>query len=434
VSERLSRRTKLSWGISALGGEALHQSRNAWLLYFYTSTAVSRDHARLSIVLVSVLLFAGKFLESVVDPLIGHWSDRTSTRFGRRIPFILAATPPAAFMAALTFMPPGGAGRLGTALYFFIVLEVFFIFASLSNLPFQALMPELARSNEERISLSAWGVYFGVGGAAVGLIGSGLLIGVFGYAVMGIAVALLALVTRLVGVAGVWRQVDRHPPAESLPFAQTLRQTAANRPFVTFMVSFIMFMTALTMVIALLPFYVTNVLRASNTGLWSSILITGTILAMVAGIPLFARLGRRTSKERAYGRAMIFSACTFPILVVAGTLPGTPHAAQAVVAMVIIGVPLAGVYLFPGPIIADFCDADSQTLGVRREGVFYSIPGIIDKLIEAFGPLLLGLILLLGHRPDDLLGIRLVGPVAGLLVITGYVIFRLNQGKTPDVR
>lgn len=427
ASAPLSRRTKLCWGIAGLGAEALRQSRNAWLLYFYTSAAIDRDHARLSIALVSVLLFVGKLLESLIDPLIGHWSDRTTSRLGRRFPFVLAATPPTALLAVLPFMPPAGAGTLGTALYFFVVLEMFFVCASLVNVPYEALMPEIARTSEERVSLTAWRVYFGVAGAAVGLSGSGLLISAFGFPVMAAVLALLALVTRYIGLAGVWQRADRRAAVSSLPFTSTLRLTMANRRFVIFMLSFVLFMTALTMVIGLLPFYVTNVLRASNTGLWSSILTTTAILAMVAGIPLFARFGRRTSKETAYRRAMIFSACAFPVLFVAGMVPGLSHQAQAVVAMLIIGVPLAGVYLFPGPIIADFCDADNQALGVRREGVFYSFPTFIDKLIEAFGPLILGLVLLLGHRPGDLLGVRLVGPVAGLLVFAGYLAFRLNQ-------
>jgi len=52
----------------------------------------------------------------------------------------------------------------------------------------------------------------------------------------------------------------------------------------------------------------------------------------------------------------------------------------------------------------------------------------MDKVTEVFAPLLLGFILLLGDRPDHLLGIRLVGPVAGLLVLAGYVLLRSHEG------
>ena len=59
--------------------------------------------------------------------------------------------------------------------------------------------------------------------------------------------------------------------------------------------------------------------------------------------------------------------------------------------------------------------------------MFFSTQAFMDKIVEAFAPLLLGLILLLGDRPDHLLGVRLVGPVAGLLALTGYVVLRSHE-------
>ncbi len=417
-------RTKFSWGFAGLGAEALRQSRNAWLIYFYTSTAVAGSHTRLSLALVSVLLFSGKLIEAFVDPLVGHWSDRTSSRWGRRIPFILVSTPPTGILAVLIFMPPSGAGMLRTAIYFFVMLELFFLVSSLAVVPFEALMPEIARTSQQRISLSAWRVLFGVGGAALGLIGSGLLVSGFGYRTMAIAVASFALISRVVGLFGIWPRIDRSEPTTTVSLKATLKQTVSNRAFLKFMLSFVLFMTGLTMVIGLLPFYVTAILRKSNTGLWSSLLTSLAIGTMALAIPFFARLGRRTSNIRAYRKAMVATACVFPVLCLTGLIPVVPREAQALIAMVVIGAPLAGVYLFPGPIVAEFCDTDARNSGIRREGMFFSAQVFMDKLIEAFGPLILGLVLILGDQPERNLGVRMVGPVAGLVVFAGYLLVR----------
>ncbi len=264
-------RTKFFWGTAGLGAEALRQSRNAWLIYFYTSTAAIGGHTRLSLALISVLLFAGKLIEAFVDPLVGHWSDRTASRWGRRLPFIIFSTPPTGVLAVLIFMPPSDAGVLHTAIYFFVMLELFFLVSSLAIVPFEALMPEIARTSQERVSLAAWRVLFGVAGAALGLIGSGLLVSGFGYRAMAIAVASFALLTRVAGLIGIWPRVDRGQPTATVSLKATLKQTVSNRAFLKFMTSFVLFMTGLTMVIGLLPFYVTAVLRKSNTGLWSSL-------------------------------------------------------------------------------------------------------------------------------------------------------------------
>ena len=425
----LRRHTKLLWGVAGLGIEALRQSRTAWLVYFYAPPSDASQSARLSLIVVSLLLFGGKLVEAFVDTLIGYWSDRTSSRLGRRLPFILLASPPMALFAVLLFAPPARLHGGGAALYFFLALELFFLCNSLVSVPYEALMPEIALTSEERVSLSGWRVLFGVVGAGVGLIGSGLLISAFGFWMMALVMALLSLAGRATGVAAAWKRARRDTPPSPLAFRTTLRFTLANRRFLVFLLSSVLFSTALAMLIGLLPYFVSSLLRKSDTGTWASLLTAVGIGSMTLALPLFARLARRTSNEQAYLVAMLASAIAFPILFFTGLLPGISREVQALLALVIVGAPLAGVYLFPGPIIADLCDDEARALGVRREGMFFSAQSFMDKVTEAFAPLLLGLILLLGNSRNNLLGIRLVGPIAGLVVFSGYLLFRASYRR-----
>ena len=429
----LPRHTKLLWGVAGLGIEALRQSRTAWLVYFYAPPSDAGHAARLSLVVVSLLLFGGKLIEAFADTLVGYWSDRTSSRLGRRLPFILLASPPMALFAVLLFAPPARLHGGSVALYFFLVLELFFLFNSLVSVPYEALMPEIALTSEERVSLSGWRVVLGVVGAGVGLIGSGLLISAFGYWVMALLMALLSLGGRYVGVAAVWKRARRDTPPAPLAFRATLRVTLANRPFLIFLFSSVLFSTALAMLIGLLPYFVSSVLRKDDTGTWASILTAVGIGSMTLAPPFFARLARRTSNEQAYLVAMLASTVAFPVLFFAGLLPDISREVQALLALVIVGAPLAGVYLFPGPIIADLCDVEARLLGVRREGMFFSAQSFMDKVTEAFAPLLLGLILLLGNSREHLLGIRLVGPIAGLVVFAGFLLFRSSYRSSTDI-
>ncbi len=431
--QRLALRTKLAWATGGLGAEALRQSRIAWLIYFYASTGGAHGTGRLSLAAVGVLFFAGRILEAFSDTLIGYWSDRTSSRFGRRIPFIVLATPPTAIFAVLLFTPPVHVGSMMVGAYFFVSLELFFFVNSLAGITYDALLPEIASNSEDRIAISSWRVLLGVAGAAVGLIGSGLLISLVGYRMMALTLAVLAVITRYIGVAGVWNKARRDTPPIPPSLVSAVRHTVKNRQLLIFMLSFVLFSTALSMVIGLLPFYVSNLLRESDTGTWAGILTAVGIGAMALAIPIFARFATRTSKQHAYVRAMLLSAIAFPVLFLAGSLPGIPREAQALVAMVLVGAPLAGVYLFPGPIIADLCDIEARQSGLRREGMFFSVQAFIDKLVEACAPLFLGLILLLGDRPGDVLGIRLVGPAAGVLVLAGYALIRAHAREFAEL-
>ena len=65
--------------------------------------------------------------------------------------------------------------------------------------------------------------------------------------------------------------------------------------------------------------------------------------------------------------------------------------------------------------------------------MFFSAQSFMDKVTEAFAPLLLGLILLLGNSRENVLGIRLVGPIAGLVVFAGYLFFRASYRSSMDI-
>jgi len=424
MQPELPRRVKLFWGIAGLGVEALAQSRGAWLVYFYAPPAGSNHRGWLPLAAVSILLFLGKIIEAFSDTLIGYWSDRTTSRLGRRLPFVLLAAPPAALFAMLLFFPPAGSSEKLAAAWLFIGLELFYLCDGLASVPFNALLPEIAAGDDERLSLSAWQVYFGVIGAAVGLIGSGLLISRFGFGAMVIIMALLALASRYAGVVGVWDRARRDKPPAPRSLTATLRLTFSNHRFLWFMLSFVLFSTALSMLIGLLPYFVTSLLDKPSAGTWSSILTAVGIGSMALALPLFAWLARRTSQEHAYRIAMLAAAIAFPVLCLVGWLPDVSREIQSLVALVIVGAPLAGVYLFPGPIIAEYCDIEALASGLRREGMFYSTQAFLDQVTEAFAPLLLGLLLTLGDTPRHLLGVRLVGPVAGLLVLIGYLVLR----------
>ena len=96
---------------SSFGGEALTQSRSLWLLYFYTEAT-----DLLSPFAVGAILTVARLIETVDDGLVGYWSDRVNTRFGRRLPFILAATPFWALFSVLLFTPPESSSAAAASL------------------------------------------------------------------------------------------------------------------------------------------------------------------------------------------------------------------------------------------------------------------------------------------------------------------------------
>jgi GPH family glycoside/pentoside/hexuronide:cation symporter len=393
-------RARALYASSSLGGEALSQSRALWLLYFYA------EHAELlSTLAVGVLLTAGRLVEALDDAVIGWWSDRTRSRLGRRIPFILAATPLWALFAVLLFAPPAG-GPVLAAAYLLVVLELHQLFATLSGGPYEALLPEIAPTSAERVGIVGIRVYFGAAGAAVGLTVSPLIVDAFGFVAMAAVIGAIAFATRLLGLAGVWKQARRSTTPAEIRLREALRATFANSSFLVFLPTFVLFQVALQMLLGMLPWYVEAVLGREEPGRWVAVLTAVAIGAMLA------------------------AAALFPLLFVAGFVPGLPKELQIVVVVAAVGAPLAGLYLFPATLTADIVDDDSAHTGMRREATYYGTQNFVEKTATAVAPLLLALVLQLGSSAEDPLGIRLVGPLAGLLVLVAWLLFR--SYRLPD--
>jgi GPH family glycoside/pentoside/hexuronide:cation symporter len=422
----LPRRKQLFYSTSSIGAEALSQSRNLWLVYFYAPPADSDHKSLLPLGVVGAVMFLGRVLGSLDDIFIGFWSDASHSRLGRRLPFILVGTPLWALFSVLLFMPPQ-TGERGTAIFLLVMLELLGIFTTVATGPYEALFPEIARTSKDRIDLSSLRVYFGVGGAAIGLVSSGLLIDQFGFAAMAVIMGVVAMICHYIGTAGVWKLAKRDQPAATLTLRESLRVTFSNRSFLHFLPSFTLFQIGLTMLVAVLPYYAKVVLGAEDEGAWVSILTAVAIGMMVIFIPVFARLAHRTTKRHAFSMAMLGAAMTFPLLFFAGFLPWIPKTAQVLIAVALAGAPIAGVYLFPGALTADIADDDETRTGMRREATYYGAQNFVEKTASSLSPLLLSLLLLLGHSSGDSLGIRLVGPVAAVFVFGGFLTFRSYQ-------
>jgi GPH family glycoside/pentoside/hexuronide:cation symporter len=422
-------RTKLLYATSNIGSEALGNSRSLWLLYYYAPPADAGLHSYLPGVAIGAILTVGGIVGALDQVIIGYLSDRTSSRLGRRIPYVLLGAPLWAVLAVVTFIPPADSGTAVTAVYLFVTLELFYLFQTIAGSPYEALLPELAATSDERVSVQAFKVYFGLVGTLIGLIGSDLLVHHVGFRAMALMMALLALATRYIGLAGVWRRAKHsHTPA-TIGFREALRTTLANAPFRALLPTVVLFALSFELLKNVIPFYAHAVLPA-GTWLTSRYLLAAAIGAAAVSVPLFARLGHRTSKRAAYRWSMLAAAIAFPLLGVAGLLPWIPKEAQILVAVALIGSPIGAHFLFPVPLTADVIDHDSGQTHQRREATYLGASHFIERTATSFAALVLVLLRLLGDTRGHALGIRLVGPVAGVIVFAGYLMF--GRYDAPD--
>lgn len=435
MARKLPLVNKLMYTADLVGTQAMAQSRGLWLLFFLAPPKDENLPAAVPSlglglfeldprVFVGVLLTAGRLIEGLDDPLIGWWSDRTRSRWGRRLPFVLFSTPFLAIFFALLWLNPTGEASYANAIYLFVILELFFLANTISGGPYESLLPEIARSHRDRMSMVAFQFYFGILGALLGLVFSGLIKDTFGFAAMGAMFAAFALGSRYLGLFGVWDCAPRETPPARIELRTAFMATLSNKQFLYFLPTFVFFQLSVSMVVGWLPFFVDAVLEEENGGAFTSFLTGAALLAMVLSAYMIWKIGNSRGKSWVYSACLLATAIYMPFLFFTGFIPVIPKLAQGLIMAFLAGLPMAGVLLLPRAITADITDYDEIRTGMRREGMFYATQNLFEKVGSSFAPLMLALVLLLGETTRDPLGIRLVGPVAGIIAFFGFWLFR----------
>ena len=162
--------------------------------------------------------------DAVFDPLIGSWSDNISSRFGRRLPLMIAAAPLMGLALVLLFSPP--AHLTQQTLFVWLTATSIAVrgLLSLFNVPYIALGAEMADGYAERSRVVAWRTVAGIG---FGVVITALAYMVFftkplgllraeGYPGFGLTVGLLVFVAAAICCIGVARYAGRLPRAATV--------------------------------------------------------------------------------------------------------------------------------------------------------------------------------------------------------------------------
>jgi len=416
-------RTRLFYGTSRIGSEAVGRSQGLWLVYYYAPPEDAHLPTLLPSLAVGVLLTAAGILSALDDAIVGYLSDKTRSPWGRRIPYIVLGAPLWSIFFVLLFTPPPDASNAVTAVYLFVVFEALALFGSVVVGPYEALLPELASTSVERMGLQAVKVYLGVVGTLIGLVGSDILVHHIGFKAMALTIAALGLVCQYVAIGGVWGRAKRSRIPADIGFREALRATFRSGSFRVLLPTIVLFALAFQLLQIDIPFYVHAVV-GKDSWLSTHVVLGVAIAAAIVFVPVFMRLAEKTSKRRAYRTSMLAAAVTFPLLSVAGLLPGIPAEVQILIAAALIGAPIGAHFLFPVPLTADVIDDDSTRTHARREATYLGASSFVERTAVSVAPLILVLLRLLGDTRGHTLGVRLVGVVGGLILLAAYLLFR----------
>lgn len=176
--EKLNFTTKLAFGAGDLGAAITANILAFYLLFFFTGVA------GLPAGMAGSVLMIGKIADAINDPIVGVMSDRTRSRWGRRLPWILLGAIPFGLLYFLQWLVPHFSDSRAVNnwclfVYYVLIGILFNIAYTAVNLPYTALTPELTQDYDERTRLNSFRFTFSIGGSILSLILAGLIFAAF---------------------------------------------------------------------------------------------------------------------------------------------------------------------------------------------------------------------------------------------------------------
>lgn len=413
---------KVAYGAGAGGFSLIDRVLITWLFYYYITSPLEGVDALMPPFVFGVIMFFGRAVDALADPVIARWSDNYSGRLGRRIPFMLFSGIAYAAVFILLFYPPVAAKSPLNSVYVALFLGLYFILFTTYVCPYLALLPELARTNRDRVDLATFKAVFSLLGVGVALIGAGILIGMLGFHGMVWFMATVGLVLLYLPMVIKERDYAEAEPA-TLGLVEAITTTFKNQAFVIYLIGNVTFWLGFNIITLNIPLYVTVLLKGTedDTSIYFG-------LAFVVAL-LFFPIVNILSKKIGLKVMMMFALVAFLILLPPFFFLGQPLAgltpeALAYIIMALVGLPLAVIFIVPDAIVAAVSDLEVKLSGQRREAMYFGAQGFILKMAMGLSTVITGALLqLFGSTLDQPLGIQLTGPVSAIFILIGVIVF-----------
>jgi Na+/melibiose symporter-like transporter len=396
---------KLLYGVGEMPITVLMFLSGLLLVFFYTSVM------GLPPALVGPGLGATLLLDAFLDPFIGHVSDHTRHRWGRRHVFMLPGSLTMGVCFYLLLSPPRSLGPAGLFLWLIGSMVALRFTSAIYRIPYLSLGAELSRGYDDRTSTMAIRAIFALLGAlAAG--GSFLLffpndadrLRYAAYPRVGLAFGLLMTVSGLFSTIGTRDHGTSAPPStphSAAPrFGSGLVMCLRNPAFRKIWVASLIFWLAVTLNFSMALHYFTWYAKINGGALLSSMQLCFFVGALL-GVALWMLLARRTEKRTLYIAAVAATAVVMlcaTLLVGPGRLFGTGHPLPLMFGHLLAGIFASAYWVLPSSMVADVTDSDELATGRRREGSYYGIMNFGEKAAAGLAFVLSGLLLALFRK------------------------------------
>ena len=451
-TRRLTKKEMRIFAVGQLGWSILGGIINTWLVTFYLPTTSSVEagakfYIPTGLIILGVLTVLGlitficRIFDAVTDPWIASLSDRSKNPKGRRIPFMRRAAIPFAVITVLVFCAPIETISTINIIWILVFLILFYLFMTMYCTPYNALISEFGKTQEDRMYIStaiSLTFFFGTLIAYLPFVLAGPLQALVGYGwsyrIWFIVLAIFALICMLIPTFKLNEKdfVDAKP-SESNAF-KSLGATFKNREFLKFAGSDIAYWIGLTLFQTGLPFFVKVSMQLDE--FYTTVFLGAMTILSACFYPFVSKMVKKHGKKKLVIIGFLGLALAYLITALIGVIP-LPGVVFGVLIVVIAAFPMALLGIIPQSIVADVAEEDSILTGEKREGMFFAARTFAMKLGQSIAMLAFTSLAVLGTTQDltsnDLTasptGLRIVEIVAIAFCVLGAVILSFYNEK-----
>ena len=392
----LSVAQKAGWGLADMGIVVFVIVKQLLVLSFLT------NYLNVPVGIAGLLTTSVLIFDIITDPIVGYLSDRTHSRWGRRVPWMVIGALILSGGIIGLFGVPQSLSLSGTIIWvggFFALATIGFTMVAI---PYGATAGEMTQDPKERSTMMGFRMAFAsvgilLGGAVIPQLAGGTREGHF------IAAIYVAPIIILSIWGSLWstRTAPRILSPSARGFMSTWLLVFKNKPFVILVCLYGIMTLAIALITAGLPFAAIYLIFDSGNSLLSpassalgilsllfACFVFGSILSQAFWVWMSARLGKVG--------ALIFGLVIYIILLIAifVNLPSVDIMLMAIL-FVVAGMTNGAYQQIPWAIYPDLMDITRSESGDAIEGAFSAIWLFGQKVANAIAPLILSLILAL---------------------------------------
>ena len=409
VAPPLTRRFKAVFAIGSTAESIVIQTTTLFLLLYYNQVRGAPAD------LVGLALSAGLVINAFWDPIVGSWSDRFTSRLGRRHPFMFAAILPISLSFFAVFNPPDGFSQTAELIWLCVFNIILQQALAVFHTPHLAFGGELSKSYTERSNIMAYNTFFlWMGDTILWVLSFGWVFrsspgypnGALDPARWPKFSLIMACSVATILVVSSWFTRSR------IPYLPKSKPDTPKFGFFEFFNDIWRALTNRSYLMLLIGYFFLSLMNGVRGGLWLytatfywrltndqiAFFVIGSLISYVFGATMVTRFHRRFDKRKT-AAAAVFVYCVGPALpLILGYHGILTHETSGLLVILIFfsmlqHAPYSILTTTVYSVLIDIADENELKHGIRQEGILFSTRTFFARVDQAIGAAVAGFVL-----------------------------------------